>query len=65
MDFSEKVKYVRATLLITQKELAKLIGVSNVTICRWETQGLKPTFLDEKKFEKFCNESNIKFEVKK
>ena len=64
MEFADKVKQVRATLLITQKELAKLIGVSNITVCRWETQGLRPTFLDEKRFERFCEEKNIKFEVK-
>lgn len=36
MTFAEKVKYVRGVLLISQKELAKELGVSNVTINRWE-----------------------------
>jgi DNA-binding transcriptional regulator YiaG len=61
MEFSEKVKFVRAILLITQKELANSIGVSNITICRWETQGLKPTFLDEKRFEAFVKQNGINF----
>lgn len=37
MEFAEKVKYVRATLLISQKQLAKLVSVSFVTINRWKT----------------------------
>lgn len=61
MTFAEKVKFVRATLLISQTQLAKMIGVSFPTINRWETGKLEPTFLNEKKFEKFCKESNIEF----
>lgn len=36
MTFAEKVKFVRAKLLISQKELAKQVGVSVVTVTRWE-----------------------------
>lgn len=64
MKFADKVKYVRAKLLVSQMELAKLLGVSFPTINRWETGKLEPTFLNEKRFEKFCEEKNIKFEVK-
>jgi len=62
MNFADKVKYVRAKLLISQMELAKLVGVSFATINRWETGKLKPTFLNEKKFESFCDKEKIKFE---
>lgn len=62
MLFSEKVKIVRAELLLSQKELAKEIGVSYVTISRWESQGLKPSFLAEKKFETFCKTKGIVFD---
>ena len=55
MTFAEKVKYVRGVLLISQKELAKELGVSNVTINRWENGVINPAFLTEKKFEAFCN----------
>lgn len=61
MSFADKVKYVRAKLLISQTELAKEIGVSFATINRWETGKLEPTFLNEKKFEKFCKENKIDF----
>lgn len=61
MEFSDKVKYVMAKLLINQTELAKKIGVSFATINRWETIKLNPTFLNEKKFEAFIKEKYIKF----
>lgn len=61
MSFADKVKYVRAKLIISQMELAKGIGVSFATINRWETGKLEPTFLNEKKFEKFCKENRIDF----
>lgn len=62
MLFSDKVKKVRAELLISQKELAKELGVSYVTISRWESQGLTPSFLTEKKFEAFCKAKGISFD---
>ncbi len=61
MTFSEKVKFVRGKLLISQKELAKEIGVSMVTVARWESQGLEPRFLTQKKFEAFCEKHCIVF----
>lgn len=64
MTFADKVKYVRAELIISQTELAKLIGVSFSTINRWETGKLGPSFLAEKKFEAFCKNKNIVFKEK-
>lgn len=62
MTFSEKVKFVRGKLLLSQKELADAIGVSAVTVARWESQGLQPKFLTQKKFEAFCEMKGIRFE---
>lgn len=59
MTFAEKVKYVRGVLLISQKDLAKELGVSNVTINRWENGVINPSFLTEKKIEAFCNARGI------
>jgi DNA-binding transcriptional regulator YiaG len=61
MPFAEKIKFVRAELLVSQTELAKMIGVSFSTVNRWESGKLKPTFLSEKKFEKFCSKNKITF----
>lgn len=59
MLFSEKVKTVRAILMLTQKELAEKLGVSFATVNRWESQGIEPQFLSMKKFERFREEHNI------
>ena len=59
MDFSEKVKKVRALLMLSQEDLAKQIGVSRVTITRWESQGAHPKFLALNKFETFCKNKGI------
>ena len=59
MTFGEKVKYVRFVLLISRTDIAKEIGVSNVTINRWENGVINPSFLTEKKFEAFCNARGI------
>lgn len=61
MHFSERVKTVRANLMLTQKELAKELGVSFATVNRWESQGIEPQFLTMKKFERFCEEHKIEF----
>ena len=60
MTFAEKVKKARAELMISQEDFAKLIGVSRVTVTRWESQGYKPQFLTEKKFIK-CVKNLIAF----
>lgn len=62
MTFAEKVKYVRGNLQLSQIQLAKELEVSNVTINRWERQGLKPSFLAEERFKMFCDKNNIKLE---
>lgn len=64
MTFAEKVKHVRAELLVSQTELAKMIGVSFPTINRWENDKFEPTFLNEKRFVAFCNKKKITFEDK-
>ena len=42
MKFSEKVKYARMKLLLTQEALAKELGVSYATVCRWEKDNREP-----------------------
>lgn len=64
MTFAEKVKKARAELMISQEDFAKLIGVTRVTVTRWESQGYKPQFLTEKKFENFCESKGISFKDK-
>lgn len=64
MTFSEKVKYVRMKLYLSQKALADKLGVSYATVNRWENQEKKPQLAQLGKFNSFCEENNIKFEEK-
>lgn len=61
MTFAEQVKSVRAKLLLSQEQLADKLGVSYVTVSRWETKGIEPSFLTKAKFDKFCVENGIVF----
>ena len=65
MDFSEKVKYVRTELKLSQEDLARELGVSFATINRWENGNYLPSRLARKAFEEFCKEKDIAFEVVK
>ena len=62
MKFSEKVKYARMKLLLTQEALAKELGVSYATICRWEKDNREPQIVSQGKFYAFCESKGIKFE---
>ena len=59
MSFSEKVKYVRTELKLSQEDLAREMGVSFATINRWENGSYNPSRLAKKAFDDFCKENNI------
>ena len=62
MKFAEKVKYARMKLLLTQEALAKELGVSYSTICRWEKDNRAPQIVSQGKFYAFCEKQGVKFE---
>jgi len=59
MDFSEEVLSVRSDLHLSQKELAQQLGVTNVTISRWENDKSTPTKRQRMAFYKFCKANGI------
>lgn len=62
MTLSEKVKYVRAKLRLTQKELSKKTGIPENTIIKWETeQTTKPQMSNYGKLMDFCTKQGIDF----
>ena len=65
MTFAEQVKSVRAKLLLSQEQLAEKLGVSYVTVSRWESKGIEPAFLTKAKFNKFCEDNGIAFDSDK
>ncbi len=62
MTYSEKIKMVREKLLLTQDELAIELGVSPITICRWETKKCVPNIKAKKAFRAFCLKNGVSIE---
>lgn len=61
MEFKDKVRAVRKRLFITQEQLGNELGCTRQTVNRWEDGTMLPSFILEAKFEKFCEDKNIKF----
>ena len=62
MNFSEKVKYVREKLELSQEEFAHELGVSFATINRWENGKGKPSMTAMKSLRAFCTQHGIPYE---
>ena len=62
MTYAEKIKAVRESLLVTQEELAKELGVTPITICRWETGKVEPSIKAKKAFRDLCEKKGLTFE---
>ena len=64
MNYKKLVKEIREKLIITQEELAALLGVSFASINRWETGKHEPTIKIKRKIVQLCKENNIDLEEK-
>jgi DNA-binding transcriptional regulator YiaG len=62
MDFSEKIKYVREKLILSQEDLARALNVSFATINRWENSKNKPVRMAQVAFSEFCIKHKISFD---
>lgn len=61
MKLKDQLKYVRRKLKLTQEQLAQKIGISKVTIARWESSDVEPHMISYGKFLDFCEKNNIDF----
>jgi DNA-binding XRE family transcriptional regulator len=61
MEFSNKVRFVRDKLKISQEELARSLNVSFATINRWENSKTKPIRMAQATFNDFCAKHDIIF----
>ena len=61
-DYARKIREYRERKFISQQELAKILGVSNVTVCRWETGRYEPDMETKKKLVALFNEIGMKFD---
>lgn len=62
MTYSEKIRTAREHLLMTQEEIASELGVTSITICRWETGKVKPSIKAKKAFRNLCERKGLSFE---
>lgn len=59
MKYKEMIKALREKMLITQEELAKLLGVSFVSVNRWENGHHEPTMKVKRKLVQMLKENGI------
>ena len=62
MEFSEKVRFVRSQLGMSQEELAQALNVSYASIHRWEHAKAKPIKIALTAFNAFCKKRGITFD---
>jgi len=62
MEFKDKLVFARATLNLSQTELANELNVSLPTISRWENGKVNPTKKAKVVFKQFCKKHEIEFE---
>ena len=62
MSFSERVKYVRAKIGLSQHGLAHELDMSYATISRWENESREPRLKTKARFYSFCRAHSIIFE---
>jgi putative transcriptional regulator len=60
MDFQKAVKQLRKELLLTQTEFAKRLGVSFVSVNRWENGRCEPTMRTKRAIKELCRKYKIK-----
>ena len=61
-DYARKIREYRERKFISQQDLAKILGVSNVTVCRWETGRYEPDMETKKKLVALFNEIGMKLD---
>ena len=62
MDYSKLIKELRGKLILSQTELAELLGVSFASVNRWEQGHHEPTIKSKRKLVALCQKHKIKIE---
>ena len=59
IDYADGILKLRAKLNLSQEELAKLLGVSFMSVNRWENEKFAPTKIVKVKLMQLFEENNI------
>ena len=62
IDYAQKIKEYRERKLLTQEDLAKVLGVSVTSITRWENGKFEPTMVIKRKLKTLFEEAGMKVE---
>lgn len=62
MDYSKLIKEMREKMILSQAELAELLGVSFASVNRWEMGHHAPTIKSKRKIVALCKKHKIKIE---
>lgn len=62
MDYKFLIRELRNKLVLSQEELANLLGVSFASVNRWENGHHEPTIKVKRKILELCKENKIKYE---
>ena len=60
MNWSKIIRDLRNKMLLSQTELADLLGVSFASINRWENGHNEPTIKIKRKIKELCQRENIR-----
>ncbi len=63
-DYKYLSKEIRKSLIITQAELADMLGVSFATVNRWENGRYEPTTKIKRKLVELCKKNKIELREK-
>ncbi len=63
MKYAVAIKKLRKKLLLTQNEFAELLGVTLVTVSRWESGKFEPTMRVKRQLRELFEKNNIEIEV--
>lgn len=59
MNYAKTLKALRESLLLSQTDLAKLLGFSYVSVNRWENGANNPSIKAKRKIVELCKKSGI------
>ena len=62
MEYKDMIKSLRDKLIITQEELATMLGVSFVSVNRWENGKHEPTIKVKRRIMQLCKENGIRID---
>ena len=62
MTYAKAIKLLRQRMLVSQTELAELLGTTQVTVYRWENGMFDPSFKAKRKLKEYFIKYKINIE---